>query len=300
MATVNRPSLAALFVALVTVVGCTTTDGGTQTRTSTPTPTPSASASPVTHPTGADEAVVQVFSGGGLIPEIVAVSEIPEWTLYGDGTIVYGGPQTQEGTAPAVPNLLQRSVPTSSIDTLIAEAGTRGMLVTQRLAATDATDLWTTTVSINADDRSFQSSVYGLGFRPTEGAPSPTNDQSADIAEVQAFIDFAEDPENWSPSPSEPQPYAAETWQVYAFPAADTPSSTETTATWPLEPPIPVLPEGRTWCTTVRGKDLATLEPLASAANTSTPWRSRTSGDHRFTLVFVPVLPGEAADCSAV
>lgn len=278
------------------IAGCTTGSGD-----GSPTPSVTAFGSPISHPTGADEIVVRVFSGGGLVPETVRVSERPEWTLYGDGTIVYAAPPPTDGTSPppAVPSLQERSVPASSIDTLLAEADRRGMLQNRHLSASDATDLWVTYVTVHAAKQAFENSVYALGFQPSDGAPPPANDQSAQIADVQSFIDFAEKPENWAPSVTEPKPYEAPSWSVYAFPYQGDLSQAPETVDWPLEPPIPPLGSGPR-CVSVQGKKLAQLEPVASAATADTPWRSlrRHGKGIPVSLVFVPALPGDSAACS--
>ena len=293
----KRSCLSVALLVSALVAGCTPEggDGGS-------TPSVTVSSSPISHPTGADEVVVRVFSGGGLVPENVRVSELPEWTLYGDGTIVYAAPPT-DGTslpAPAVPSLLERSVPVSSIDTLLAEADRRGMLQNRHLSASDATDLWVTYVTLHAANQAFENSVYALGFQSPDGAPPPANDQSAQIAEVQSFIDFAEEPENWAASVTEPKPYEAPAWSVYAFPYMGDLSQALEPVDWPLDPPIPPLSSGTPLCVSVQGEKLAELAPVASAATSDTPWRSShgVGKDVPVSLVFVPVLPGDPSACS--
>ena len=294
----SRSSLCVMFLAGALITGCTEAgDGG-------PTPSVTVPSSPVAHPTGADEIVVRIFSGGGLVPETVRVSELPEWTLYGDGTIVYIPPAT-DGTSipsPAVPSLLERSVAVSSIDRLLVEADDRGLLRNQQLSASDATDLWVTYVTVHAGNEVFENSVYALGFQPADGAPPPENDQSAKIADVQLFIDFAEEPEKWAASVTEPKPYEAPVWSVYAFPYQGDLSQAPKTVDWPLEPPISPLASGLSRCVSVQGKELATLAPVAAAAAADTPWRSLpgTGKDGRLSLAFVPALPDERATCSRI
>lgn len=71
----------------------------------TPTPTPTAPPSPtfgvdqIEHPTGATDIVLRASRGGGFVPVGFLVTEAPQFTLYGDGTVVFQQVDTRQGGA---------------------------------------------------------------------------------------------------------------------------------------------------------------------------------------------------------
>jgi len=281
-----------LPVTLLVLVAACSGKGGTGGESSTPTV-------PISRPTGASEMVMRIASGGGLIPEQVRAAEIPEWSLYGDGTLITTGPQTEIYPQPALPNLLQRSISEEAVQAILHAASGAGLLETDRqLAATDATDLWTTTITINAEGKTHTTSVYGLGFQPAEGAPAPPKGDAAAIETIQAFSNKASDLTTWLPEGSvgPEQPYRLDAVRVYVFPyqPPTDPKLTQQGMTWPL-PSLAGKPTDIAPCLVVMGPDLRTLLPLAENANQLTPWvgigpnRNEVHG-----LVFRPLLPGES------
>ena len=51
-------------------------------------PTPTAVAG-IDHPTGPDEIVLRLDEGGGFVPVEYVAAHVPQFTLYGDGTVVF-------------------------------------------------------------------------------------------------------------------------------------------------------------------------------------------------------------------
>lgn len=251
----------------------------------------------VSHPTGASDLIVRIATGGGLIPDEVRAGEIPSLSLYGDGRLIATGPQIEIYPQPALPNLSQQKLSEDGIQAILRTAEDAGLLASdRRLSASSATDLWTTTLTINADGQSHTTYVYGLGFTPPEGAPPPPQG-AEEVAHIQRFVTRAGDL-SWLPADDvgAQEPYEMTAMHVYAFPYAPDPDLPQEPKVWPLDTPIKdfetssVLPAG---CRAVSGTDLDKLLPLAKAANQLTPWRS-SGKEHR--LVLRPVLPDES-DC---
>ena len=68
------------------------TPGSSQLQTSTPEPTASPDQTPpgsIDHPTGATDVVLRMEWGGGFVPMQTFVTQMPQFTLYGDGTAVF-------------------------------------------------------------------------------------------------------------------------------------------------------------------------------------------------------------------
>jgi hypothetical protein len=59
---------------------------GVTTATAAPTPTPEGH---IDHPTGATDIVLRTTVAGGFVPSDIASTQVPQFTLYGDGTVVY-------------------------------------------------------------------------------------------------------------------------------------------------------------------------------------------------------------------
>src|SRR4051812_41228945 len=106
--------IALLSALLVTASACATfrgpgaspapTDAAPPTSTLTPVPTPEATtASTIRHPTGASDVVLRMESGGGLVPMEFFVTQAPQFTLYGDGTVVFMPLPDPNGFASARP-----------------------------------------------------------------------------------------------------------------------------------------------------------------------------------------------------
>ena len=79
------------------------------TSTSTSTPGSSSTTLPagaISHPTGADEVVLRVSTGGGFVPIEYNYTMVPEFTLYGDGRIIVhrADPGDIPGAGPAEPS----------------------------------------------------------------------------------------------------------------------------------------------------------------------------------------------------
>jgi len=281
-----------LPVALAVVTAACGDEGGTDGGTSSP-------PASISHPEGANELVVRVASGGGLIPDQVRAAEIPEWSLYGDGTLVATGPQMEIYPQPALPNLLRRRISEEGMQAILHAAYGAGLLsADRRLSATDATDLWVTTLTVNAGGKTHTTSVYGLGFRPPAGAPSPPKGDAAAIEMIQAFSNKTSDLTTWLPGGSvgPAQPYRPDAMRVYIFPyqPPTDPKLTQQEMPWPL-PSLVGKPTDIAPCLVVTGPDLNTLLPLAEKANQLTPWigigpnRNEAHG-----LVFRPLLPDES------
>jgi hypothetical protein len=62
-----------------------------------PTPIPTLPPDAIAHPTGATEIVLRYEVGGGFVPLEFMANHVPQFTLYGNGRVVYSRP-TDEGT----------------------------------------------------------------------------------------------------------------------------------------------------------------------------------------------------------
>lgn len=63
------------------------------------------------HPSGQNELVLQVTTGGGLVPIDYDLTLVPEFSLYGDGRLIVPGPVMAIYPGPALPNLQTTVIP---------------------------------------------------------------------------------------------------------------------------------------------------------------------------------------------
>ena len=71
--------------------------GGSPGASGRPTASPTSAATPtpaVEHPTGATAVILRMATGGGFIAPGTALTEVPEFSLYGGGTVVFRDPAT--------------------------------------------------------------------------------------------------------------------------------------------------------------------------------------------------------------
>jgi hypothetical protein len=170
-----RPALVATAALTLTLVAaCGSTAG--------PSPSPSGfpggSAGPTTaptvapvirgisHPTGAEDIVLRMESGGGFVPIDFLATNAPSFTLYGDGTVVFRDP----AAGPLPGGNVSRLAPFQTIrldeegiQALLADAigpGALGLAAGPYIG--QGADIPTTTFTLNADGGTKDVSVTGL------------------------------------------------------------------------------------------------------------------------------------------
>jgi hypothetical protein len=255
----------------------------------------------IEHPTGADELILQVHSGGGFVPVVWHLREFPLFSLYGDGRLITEGPQIDIYPPPALPSLVERRVTEEGIQTILRaarEAGLHG--ADQRYEDMTVSDLPTTTFTVATGGQIHRTSVYGLVDIPGE---VPVADREA-RQRLFRFQSQLLDLESWLPegSVSSDRQYEYGRLQVFVVPASEAPGIggggdqlEPSRKAWPLQEPLssfgepmPNTPDIR--CGTVEGADLNEVLAAAGQANVDTLWRS---GGEVSLIAFRPLLPGE-------
>ena len=117
------------------------------------------------HPTGADEAVVEIRYEGGFTTPEMTFSRAPLLLITGDGRVIYEGPVPAIYPGPLLPNLLERTITEDGIQTLLAKADELGLLAEADYARNDQiADAPDTVVTITVDGTTYTHSAYALGF----------------------------------------------------------------------------------------------------------------------------------------
>jgi hypothetical protein len=281
----------ALFTLLpLAATGCadaTTDDGG-----------PAASPSPP--PAGPSDLVLRWGYEGGFTPPAYQLTNLPSFSLYGDGTIVRPGPQIEIYPGPALPALESAVVDDAGFDAIVDAA-----LDAHLGTVPDLTDMGTVAVAdapdavfvLNTGDVERTVRVYAL----TETGGRPPGMPDAEFESRRALLELLGrlgNLEAWLPEGSlgtwEPfEPAGARVFVSEHRPDADLP---QPGIAWPLPTPLAGIGEaaGAGYrCVAVTGADWKrSVEPAARTANQLTPW---TSEGHRYAVAFRPLLPDESS-----
>lgn len=243
---------------------------------------------------GAGDLILQVKVAGGFVPPNYALSAVPTFSLYGDGTVIVEGPQIMIYPAPALPPLLSQRVTESGIQKLLESARDAG-------AFEDATyddfcgvaDVGTTTIVTNVDGIHHEVSAYALGFEGCTDDPAARAKLAAFVGGLPSLsgLDTGVD----TVGPMGPYDFSSLAVIVEAYANFEDPSLEQQEVAWPVSTPLSTfgetvegLPDLR--CGVVSGADLEVLRPLLDGANQLTPW---TSEGNKYRLSLRPLLPDE-------
>lgn len=134
-----------IFILLVACSGVP--PAASPTPTSSPDPTGQPSASPsvspspsfggdqIQHPTGADELILQADSVGGFVPPDFIVTQMPYFSLYGDGTVILRPTEDLGGRVGApgsLPRLIKAQMTEEQVQALLRFALGQGRLLDAR------------------------------------------------------------------------------------------------------------------------------------------------------------------------
>jgi hypothetical protein len=261
------------------------------------------------HPTGADELVLRFDMRGGFVMPTYLVTQLPMFSLFGDGSVVTLGPQILIYPGPALPNLVVTRLTEEGIQTVLRaaqEAGlTDGDHTWQSAGVADAP---TTTITANVGGRTSVTAVYALGIDTPQ--PDTTQAERDARASILAFQNQLGGLRGWLPPSAiqgDDQPFEIKRLQFVIQPAdeiapdAGTPTGTPdvtspqpSTLPWPLSTPLSEwgtpynLLNSR--CGVVEGADLAPMLEALGKANQLTIWES---AGKRYNAYVRPLLPDE-------
>jgi hypothetical protein len=279
--------------------GPSTSESSTTESSSPGSSTTTAPADAISHPTGADEVVIRVATGGGFVPIEYNYTMVPEFTLYGDGRIIVPGPTTLQYPGPALPNLQTTVVSEETVQAILATAKEAGLFQNGVDYGTPGVaDVGTTTITVNAEGSTYASQIYALGF---EDGGNLTLEQQQARAAVKDLQGKLSDPSTLVAADLVWEPFDYQALTVYNRPIDPTVSTGSTDIQpnhlpWPLDDlatsgaEVPNSSGLRK--VIVSGDDLETLKPLLDEATQITVWKS---GNTDYNLWFRPLLPDEAA-----
>jgi hypothetical protein len=149
----------------------------TPSQTPTGTPTPA-----IDHPTGATAVILRMSTGGGFLAPGALLTEIPEFSLYGDGTVIFRDP-AKSYVEPARPDGIGLRLPFQTahlsepqVQAILADAIGPGGLGTARedYPPCCVADAPSTTFTLNAGGLEKVVTVGALGFDEPQSSPDDT------------------------------------------------------------------------------------------------------------------------------
>lgn len=165
-------------LALSTVVLLAACSGSAPSPTTSPTSTVAPSLA-IEHPTGATDVILRMSTGGGFVAPGFLLTQVPEFTLYGDGTVVFRDPT--DTPAPPVPDDgIFRSAPFKTArlsedqvqDLLAFAIGPGGLgIARDQYDPGGIADAPSTTFTLRADGREKTVSVGALDFDQPQSGP---------------------------------------------------------------------------------------------------------------------------------
>jgi hypothetical protein len=263
------------------------------------------------YPRGADELVLQIeYTGGFLTPE-ATFAEVPFYSLYGDGRLIFAGPMIEIYPPPALPNLRVRQLTDEGMARLLERAAEAGLLEEGRdLGYPPVADAPTARFTLQLEEGTYVTEVYALGFEgdqdprgevpPADGSEAPSDSTLTEeqLEARQRLLDFQAalfDLDAWLGDEIGPdEEYLFEALAVRIAPPPPEPDPEELEPalfSWPLAD-LGTLgrSEDGHRVAVIAGGELEQLRPQLLSANTLTLWESEGETYH---LAFRPLLPHE-------
>jgi hypothetical protein len=253
----------------------------------------------ISYHTGASQVILRIEQGGGFVPIEWNLTNMPTFSLFGDGLAVTPGAQIEIYPGPALPALSQVRLTPEAIQLLLQKAVDAGLDVDRDytdLGSVGIADAATTTFTLIIDGQVHTTNVYALGLLDTQ----PDGMSSEEFRARQDLLAFQNEVMDltWLPegTVSDDGMFEPSGLRVFVGDYRPDDALVEPPIDWPLTPglsafgdPVHNGPEGMR-CGAVTGDDAAELMPLVEQANQLTPW---VSDGGRYALLLRPLLPDE-------
>ncbi len=263
---------------------------------------------PVVHP-GGTAMVFRVESSGGLVPYEFLFTNLPQFTVVGDGRVIVLGPASDVFPGPALPNVLVRQLTEEGIQSVIARVTETGFFEDSESfsgAAAMVADVHTTVFTLRADSREVVVDVYALGFLTGGGElpPEITDRELEAHEELTALEADLLALESWIPADhwaeAEWQPYQPQAFRLLVTNVDDVEPIPEEgePVPWPgstSPDEIGELNEVQGFrCGLVMGDEAHLWYEALQEATQLTRWQH---DGHLYRVTPRPLLPDETLDC---
>jgi hypothetical protein len=253
----------------------------------------------IEHSTAPDDVLVRVALEGGFTPVEWTYTNVPIFSLLGDGTLILPGAQIEIYPGPALPAITSRQVDEAGIQAILEEAldaistipGDQSDLGFMGIADASTTVITVSAGGVNRTIRAY--ALAELSDRP-EGMPEEEYRARVRLQELVRKLGTLE---TWLPDGSlgPEADYEASAARLFIGTYRRIDDLPQEPAPWPLDDPLASFGDaaddpGLYRCAVVEGADWATVRAAASRANELTPW---TDAGSRSSILFRPLLPNE-------
>ncbi|MEA2556918.1 MAG: hypothetical protein QOG88_456 [Actinomycetota bacterium] len=266
----------------------------------------------ITYPTAPDQVVVRISTGGGFIAPSYSITQLPQFSLMGDGRAVTPGAIPEIYPGPAISPLFSQQLTPDAVQAILALAKTDGLFVSSRdytdMGSVGIADAGTTTITIVAEGETHTFNFYAL---TDLGQNKPDHMSQAEFDARTKAQDFATQVGDlrWLPADSaaDQVPFAPTGVRVFVSGYQSDPNMSEPPIEWPLGTGLAGFGDATkgaaagsglntndglpSRCGVVTGDELTTLMPLIQHANQLSPWKS---DGKQYGLLFRPLLPDES------
>lgn len=276
------------IAAIVSLASCANATGGTD---------PS---SGIDYPTDPSQLILRLSYEGGFVPIDWTLTALPQFSLYGDGTLITGGAQVAIYPGPALPPVIRRSVSPEGVRAILEAAFAAGLgerdIETSETGQLLIADAPTAVFTLTAEGRTTTASVYALGELTKR--PDGMSDREFEVrTQLARFAERLTNLEGWLPAGSvgPEEPFEASSARIFVGRYRAQEDLEQEPVTWPIGDletfgePTTTFPELR--CGVVAGPDWGTLRRAAADANQLTPW---VSAGARRQVLLRPLLPDES------
>lgn len=263
-----------------------------------------------TYPTAPDQVVVRVATGGGFVAPSYSLTQVPQFSLMGDGRAITPGAIPEIYPGPAIAPLFSQRLTPDAVQAILSLAHTDGLLAPSRdftdMGSVGIADAPTTTITVVADGQTHAFNFYALGEL---GQKKPAQMGRGEFDARTQALDFTKKVGDlsWLPAGSagNQTPFEPNGVRVFVSDYRADPNMSEPAIEWPLATGLAAFGDvmkGATGalntnnglpsrCGTVTGSEQTTLMPLIEHANQLSPWKS---DGKEYGLLFRPLLPDES------
>jgi len=197
----------------------------------------------IQHPTGTDQLVLRVETGGGFTAPEFQLRLIPEFSLYGDGTIVTPGPQIEIYPPPALPSVQTQPVSEDGVQAILQAAIDAGIDTDHDMTdmgSTMVADAATTTFTISVNGTTNSFGVYALGMFDGNCPQGMAQKECDARTSLSSFVTQLADLQTWLPSGSlgETTAYEPSGSRVYVGDVRRDADLAQQKVTWLLNPQV--------------------------------------------------------------
>jgi hypothetical protein len=291
------PAVASLLAASLLLAGC---------RGAGATP----SDSPIPHPDG-DALVARFGYSGGFVPMETIFSNLPSFSLMGDGRVIVQGAQDLIYPGPALPSIQVRRLSESGVQAVLAEMLATGQFEANAQwlgAQRNVADAPNTDFTLHAAGREVAVTVYALGiWQPGAAAPGVSQDELEAHRTLSDLVVRLTTLDTWLPASAWDDAawasYRADALRLLVRNADGEPAQpdglTRQVLPWPTDGDprtfgAPSSYGDASRCGVVSGADADAWYAALAGANQLTHW---TSGGHAYAVSVRPLLPDEARTC---